>query len=168
MLRNLSVIVFFAFVAFLTLGLQSRSSAQLAISSSWAGYTMDAPILFCNINGGPKATGGSTGTFAVGSTNWTLNGSISKIVNTIDSNNTLTSVVTARGAYYPIVNRVKSQTPTPVNITFIMNQTVAGYSTEGIWMTNSITGAYVNSTGMNRDGSLALMPLLQGSITITL
>lgn len=169
MLRNISLIALFVFASFLVFGAQSRSSAQVAFSNSWAGIGR-TPTLICNVQGSPDAiNGGSTGYFSVSnSTLFSATGTIVAIYNSKDSAGNYYSVVIALGTYYPIVNGVQSTRPTIANYVFSMQKMANGTQWEGFSANNYYTGAPLYTTGATRDGSPYVLPVMKGSLTITL
>ena len=170
MVRNISLIALFVFVSFLMMGAQSRSAAQLlAFSSSWAGVGR-TPALICNIQGAPDTVnGGSSGYFSVSNTSlFSATGTVAAIYNSKDTAGNYYSVVIATGAYYPIVNGVQSSRPTGATYVFSMRKMVDGTQWEGFSAYNILTGAPLFTTGITRDGTPCVMPVMRGTLTISM
>ncbi len=168
MLRNISLVVLFVFVSFLTMGAQSRSSAQIAFSSGWAGVGK-TPVMNFNIQGAPdKINGGSTGYFNVFYPSlFSATGSVTAIYNSKDAANNWYSVVIAAGVYYPFVNGVQSAKGTSATYIVSMRKMADGTTWEGFSAYNYNTGVALFTTGVTRDGTPVVMPI-KGSMTISM
>lgn len=161
MLRNISLFAFVVFVSVLMLGFQSRSSAQIAISNSWAGVG-GSPALICGVQGAPGATEtGFAGVFGVSGPSFSAQGDVYMIYNSKDAAGNLSSITTGIGYYTPTGGRA-----TPANFILSMRKMANGTMWEGFSATNYLTGAPLYTTGITRDGSPYMLPVMRGTITI--
>lgn len=148
-------------------GLQTRSSAQSAASSSWA--TSNSVTISIYGTALFDGTGKLSGSIGVSGSGFIAKGTVSSLSVNIDwFSGTYTATLTGSGNYYSVVkNVVQPISKKAVTATLVLSILADGTSTEGISLVDS-SGNVVYSTGTGTDGSLSLWGVSKGSISISL